>query len=459
MTCYTCDADDWHKVPGLHSQSLIQICKKCGNLCHEVATDRQQKMADYYRKEYRKTVTSTNLISGENKLQYIRMFLEDHLKGKKNLLIGDVGAATGYVLNEMKQRGHRVTGCEYTTNYRRFSEHFYGIPLTEELTPKHKYDLIIMYHVLEHIPEPDKLLAKYRGMLAENGCMFISTPYWLSYLETQDGTGFFSQGPTSQHAFDHVFHKDHINLFSLVSLPNLFKKVGLTVIKDNSTCYGQSYLVKAGNTAEIYPEDWQTVLETLARQKQALELHSIGKYNEAVKAWPDFPEAHCMLIFRTYGKDPDRQADMLAQLPKHLREHQLVLNNEFRWLKQYGRLDEALEVGSKIMSIRPNVAVIDGAAEIKGLQGKYKEAAHLYSQLARMHPYKWQDCYDNICRDLSNLPAWDEEATRVAKETIFKKALEEGQVKFAAPEPVANPVPVQPEIKNEGGTVADKANG
>jgi tetratricopeptide (TPR) repeat protein len=436
MVCYVCSEDKWHKLPGLHSQSVIQVCKGCGNLCHEVDPNRQQKMDEYYRKSYRKKVSASNLITATNKIQYIRMFLDDYLKDKKGLLVGDVGAATGYFLNEMKRRGHRVTGSELTTTFRRVSEHFYGIPLTEELTPKHKYDLISMYHVLEHIPEPDKALLKYREMLSENGCMFISTPFWLSFYECQDGTPFFNEErTTAQHGFDHVFHKDHINLFSLHSLPNLFRKTGFTVVKDNSETYGQSYLIKPGNIVDILPEDWQAVVETVTRQRQAMELFFIGKYNEAVKAFQDFPEAHCQLIFKVYGKDPDRQQDMLNELPDRIKNHHRVLAAQFVWLKQYNRLDEALETAQRLMAIRPNVQILFNVAEIYSMQGKYQDSMKIYAQVAMMHPYKWQECYDEIIANASQMPTWDEKGIQVAKETIFKQAMDSGKVKIPTPEP------------------------
>ena len=442
MNCYVCEEDNWHKLYGFHSQSLMQVCKKCGNLCHEVEADRQSRMNDYYRKDYRKKITSNNLITSTNKIQYIRMFLDEWLADKKNLLIGDVGAATGYFLNEMKRRGHRVTGSEYTTVFRRFAEHFYGIPLTEELEPKHRYDLISMYHVLEHIPEPNKLLLKYKQLLSEQGHLFVSTPYWLSFLECQDGTPFLNEErTTAQHAFDHVFHKDHINLFSMQSIQNLFRKNGFTLVKENVVTYAQSYLVKPGSVTEINPEDWIAVVETVARQKKAMEAFIAGRYNEAVKAYSDFPEAHCALIFRVYGKDPDRQEDMMAALPDNIKNHQRFLNALFQWLKQYGRLDEALEVARRVDAIRPNAQIIYNCGEILSMQGKYKEAMALYAQVANLHPYKWTDCYNEIIINACQMPTWDENATQVLKETLFKKAVDEGKAKLASPAPVGNTQP------------------
>ena len=175
MICYVCASDNWYpvtvdrQVPGgvpgetkpspIHSTSKIIVCKNCGNACHEVDVTTEEKLKDFYRKEYRACPDTRNLMTTTRKLNYVMVFLRDFLKDKKGLVIGDVGCATGYLVNAFRQLGHRATGSELTLTYRRFAEHYYGVPVTEELETKHRYDLIVIYHVLEHLMEPDKKLA------------------------------------------------------------------------------------------------------------------------------------------------------------------------------------------------------------------------------------------------------------------------------------------------------------
>src|SRR3990167_5895093 len=125
MRCYVCDQNNWHILSGWHSESQMQICKSCGVLCHNIDPERQKRMVDYYRKDYRKIPTHRNLITTTNKLQYLLPFISECLKDRKGLMCGDVGAATGYLLNALRGMGHKVTGSEYTVMFRRMSEHFY----------------------------------------------------------------------------------------------------------------------------------------------------------------------------------------------------------------------------------------------------------------------------------------------------------------------------------------------
>ena len=219
MTCYVCGEKNWVELKGVHSQSTLVVCKPCGNLAHLLEPTYEKDILEYYRKEYRKAPTSVNIITTNNKLFYIDFFLRDFLKDKKDLVCGDMGAATGYVLAWLKRLGHKVTGSEYTVTFRRVAEHFYGIPLTEELRRDWSYDLIILYHSLEHMVEPDKKLSSALEILQPEGRLLISTPFWLENIDNAGGEPCQS--------FDQLYHKNHINLFSKNQLKNIFRKLGL----------------------------------------------------------------------------------------------------------------------------------------------------------------------------------------------------------------------------------------
>lgn len=437
MECYICQKDDWKKL-NLHSQIQMQVCKGCGNLCHEVDPSQESKILEFYRKDYRgKGITHTNIVTTTNKLQYIMTFLEEFLKDKKGLLVADIGAATGYFLNAMKRIGHKVTGSEYTISMRRMSEHFYGIPLTEELNTKYKYDLINIYHVLEHMMLPDKKLKTFKDLLTENGAMHISTPYWLENLEDQDGTGLFNaERTTPQQAFDHLFHKNHINIFTKNQLKNLFRKTGLTILKENDSFCGQTYLVHPGQVMDIEPEDWQEVERAVLRQKTALQYFGTREFQKAVKEWPNYPEAHLVLIFKIYAKDPSRQEDMIKALPEVVKLNGRVLMEIGKWMMQREMFKDAEIVLKKAIEVKPGVQALAMLGDIYTRTGRHREAMALYGKVAELHPYQWAVCMNWIIWNATQMPTWDERGMAEAKEVLFKQALEQGIVKKADPEPV-----------------------
>lgn len=52
------------------------------------------------------------------------------------------------------------------------------MPLYENISDvsSMKFDIITLFHVIEHLPNPRDILTKLKGLLAENGKIFIETP-------------------------------------------------------------------------------------------------------------------------------------------------------------------------------------------------------------------------------------------------------------------------------------------
>ena len=332
MICYVCSSDKWHvvtvagpdgiRVP-VHSKSKIQICKDCGTACHEVDPKQEEKVKEYYRKEYRPAPGIANLITTTHKTNYVRVFLRDFLESKKGtrMKVADVGCATGYLLNFFRQMGHLATGCEYTVTFRRMAEHYYGIPTTEELETKHRYDFISIYHVMEHMVEPDKKLAHYASLLADGGHMLISTPEWFDTLEEASGT------PTRD--FEHWFHKDHINLFSATSLQNIFRKVGLSMVKEDHLQYGQTYLLKKSDAGPapkdwLLRESWPDIERKMLAARTAIGLFAAGKWREALDIERLAVEFDVPYLGQVPFAGEQERASVLDQVLERILAHQPV---------------------------------------------------------------------------------------------------------------------------------------
>jgi len=416
MNCDICETNDWHKT-GMHTESNLQLCKNCGYCCHEIEPDQEEKRKQYYKSDYRKRkfVDIANLITSQNKRNYVTMFLNEFLMGKKDLLIGDVGAAHGYLCDYFRSLGHRVTGCEYTLYYRRFSEHFYGIPLTEELEPKHKYDLITIYHVLEHIITPAKKLLHYRSLLKDDGHMLIATPRWFKNLDDSSGEPIKS--------FDYYYHKDHLNVFSYQSIKNLFNKCGLEIVKEEVMAYGQTYLLKKGEIKPIEKENWETHLQIISDQKRAIEFHANKKFREAVDAYYLFPEAQLEMVFNVFGKDNEKQEDYWKELQEKMPDNKRLSLGYGTWLFQRQKFQEALDVFQKVMTIAPTASLLIYIAWCYSHMEKPKEAMRHYYQAGIWDVTKWPETMNAACREACMCKTWDEVAMEKLKEEVFKQHL------------------------------------
>lgn len=412
MICYCCDQDNWHSLKELNPERELQVCKDCGNVAYKVDPADEERVKKYYRFEYRPMPTHENLMTTTRKLNYIKLFLSDFLKDKKGLTTGDVGCATGYIVSWFRQNGHRATGCELTLTYRRFTEHFYGIPIPEELETKHKYDLISLYHVFEHLITPDKKLAHYVSLLADGGHVFVSTPEWLDVLEEASGS--------NMSTFQHLFHKDHINVFSRQSLQNVFAKSGLVIVKEDHLQYGQTYLLTKGEPKPIVKENWEEIVTKIVAQNTAIDLYKQKKYKEATEVWPKFPEAWIRIAYEKHGKDPLAQKETFDEAHKVVGDNVRLAMAHANWFYQNQYFKEAYEQLEWIVRVKPNEEIYKIMGECLAMLGNQVGAMAHYQRAHELNPILWQGMMDRICKHASSLPAWDERAMAQAIEEASK---------------------------------------
>ncbi|MBT6441667.1 MAG: class I SAM-dependent methyltransferase [Alphaproteobacteria bacterium] len=83
-----------------------------------------------------------------------------------------------------------------------------------------RFDLIMLFHVFEHIPEPDTFLAEARGLLAEGGALLIEVPCLhdplLTLYESADYQAFY-------------FQRQHPFVYSAPSLERVLRHNGFAV--------------------------------------------------------------------------------------------------------------------------------------------------------------------------------------------------------------------------------------
>lgn len=424
MTCYSCGTlNDWHSMGAINPERELKVCKSCGTVAYHVEPQSEEAIREYYRVAYRPAPTHANLITTTNKQNYVRLALSNFFAGWKKdkdrpAVIGDIGCATGYLVSYFRKLGHKATGCELTRSYRRFAEHFYGIPIPEDLEKKHKYDLLTMYHVLEHLPQPDIKLKEYVDLLADDGHFFISVPEWFDTLEEASGSAISD--------FTHLFHKDHINVFSAQSVKNLFAKVGLEIVEEDHTQYGQTYLLKKSDPVKTLvnfkKEDWQERVNDILRAKAAIDAFKNKQYKEAIDLWPKFPEAHIQIILGQNSKEPDVQRELWQAVKPLLEGNPRLTLSLGMWLYQQKEYDKALEVFTGLTQVRPNGDLFVFMGWCNDEKGDYRRAMACFSRAAEMDPRKWVEMNNRICALAVKLPAWDEVAAEEFKQTIMAKS-------------------------------------
>jgi len=169
---------------------LIYECTRCGFRYTANAPD-SNEIGSYYAAEnyISHTNTSRGLI---NQLYHlVRSFT---LKSKRRLVIRaakqpkgnllDVGAGTGFFVQEMMQTGWQVTGIEPDETARQKAKERAGIILDSPdllwKLPSASFDVITLWHVLEHVHDLKGYLQQFHQLLKPTGTLIIAVPNYTS---------------------------------------------------------------------------------------------------------------------------------------------------------------------------------------------------------------------------------------------------------------------------------------
>ena len=149
---------------------------------------------------------------------------------KKTLL--DVGAGTGDFLLYAKQKGWSVTGVEPNerAQQRALEKGLKLYPDLESLSEK-KFDIITLWHVLEHLPNLDGQIQKLVSCLEEDGTLIIAVPNYKSY-DAHYYKNFWA-------AYDVPRHLWH---FSRTSIKKIFGKYKMKVVATQPMLFDAFYV-------------------------------------------------------------------------------------------------------------------------------------------------------------------------------------------------------------------------
>jgi 2-polyprenyl-3-methyl-5-hydroxy-6-metoxy-1,4-benzoquinol methylase len=150
-----------------------------------------EKLPEYYKSDdyishtdskrnlFERTYHIIKKMALRRKLSLINSFS----KQKGTLL--DVGCGTGDFLELSKQKGWRVVGIEPNDQARAIANKKTNnsVYKTNHLLnlENHSFDIITLWHVLEHLPNLEEHIAEFKRLLKPNGTLIIAVPNYKSY--------------------------------------------------------------------------------------------------------------------------------------------------------------------------------------------------------------------------------------------------------------------------------------
>jgi len=154
-------------------------------------------------------------ITLKRKLSLINSFKTD----SKNIL--DVGAGTGDFLKVCDSNGWNVLGVEPSSDARNIAKEK-GVLLQDELLniQNKKFDIITLWHVLEHVEKLSDYILKLQELLADNGRLIIAVPNYKS-----DDAKYYKEYWAAFDVPRHLWH------FSQQSIQKIFSEENMVVEK------------------------------------------------------------------------------------------------------------------------------------------------------------------------------------------------------------------------------------
>jgi len=119
-------------------------------------------------------------------LKWKLKLISNNLNKTTDVTLLDYGCGTGEFLKKCKSRGWKICGIEPSDIARIQSSEATKALIAPSLADIsfNKFDIITLWHVLEHIPDLDDTLEKLKSRLSDSGTMFIAVPNHKSWDAT-----------------------------------------------------------------------------------------------------------------------------------------------------------------------------------------------------------------------------------------------------------------------------------
>lgn len=185
-----------HSVSG---EGFDLIYNKDLDLLETTPQPAEDKLGGYYKSEdyishtdgkrniFEKTYHFVKDIALKRKLKLINTIADASLtsSGSNEKKLLDVGCGTGDFLKVAKANQWSVFGIEPNEQARAIAnkktdDAVFDITHLQTLIP-HSFDVITLWHVLEHLPNVEAHMTKFEGLLKPNGRLVIAVPNYNSY--------------------------------------------------------------------------------------------------------------------------------------------------------------------------------------------------------------------------------------------------------------------------------------
>lgn len=234
--CPFCKSENTQKLFDIDKRAYrdrfsIVKCKKCGIAWTDPLPD-ESEIPSFYPEEYHGKKGSQRFIPVMEFL--VRLFRKKRADDVSSLNSGrpgkilDVGCGRGWMLSILHDQGWDAYGTELSLNSSTFARDKLHLKvLTKKVEdcafPSGHFDVVTLWHVMEHLPEPIMTLNEVNRILKDNGLLIVEVPNFGGF-----------QAWLFNNKWLHLDSPRHLFHFSAQGLKKNLEDAGFTVIKGNN---------------------------------------------------------------------------------------------------------------------------------------------------------------------------------------------------------------------------------
>lgn len=213
--CAFCGSSDRHRLRGPRAPWQYYRCGACGHTALE-PSPRREELAAYYNATYQVP------LADYREAARIVFPVIEKLVGSRPRKMLEIGCSYGFLLAHFRAAGWATTGIEIDRRAAAYARDTLGLDVRggrlEDVAAdlEGRFDVIALFHVIEHIPEPEAFMSRLRGLLAPGGMVVLRTPNAASFGARLLGGW-----------WEWCALPEHVHLYSPESLRRLFARTGL----------------------------------------------------------------------------------------------------------------------------------------------------------------------------------------------------------------------------------------
>ncbi|HXF52626.1 MAG TPA: class I SAM-dependent methyltransferase [Hyphomicrobiaceae bacterium] len=174
--CLMCGGNE-HGIAFTELGIDILRCKTCGHVFSSYRAE--PHFAGYWGEQ---VAAGEHYYWSKARARMHRDFFDRFIAGRSGRLL-DMGSGLGFFLKAMQAfPDWEAYGCEISPAAVRHAREHLGLervicsPPQDADLPRNSFDIITLWDVLDHIPQPDPLLGRCHALLKDEGTIFIRTP-------------------------------------------------------------------------------------------------------------------------------------------------------------------------------------------------------------------------------------------------------------------------------------------